>query len=238
MASREEEKRLRREERERLEAATAASAARSKRLQFLLGALLTVAVVVGAVLLVTGRSGNDGTSAGTPSASAEGEPIPPPKERDLAKAAEAANCTVESPEPAGANHVEGQVDYATNPPTSGNHSATPALDGIYTPDTSPEAENWVHSLEHGRVVISYRPGTDPKLIAQLETLASEPLNGIDAYKVLLVQYADLDYAVAASAWGQLIGCKQPSDAMFDALRDFRVQYVDKGPETGIPPTNA
>jgi hypothetical protein len=43
--------------------------------------------------------------------------------------------------------------------------------------------------------------------------------------------------VAATAWGHIIGCKTVKPAMFDALRDFRVKYVDQGPEKGIPPTN-
>ena len=237
MASREEEKRLRREEREKAEAAAAASASRSKRLQFLLGALLTIAVVVGAVLLITGGS-DDKNGGSEPTASVDGAEIPPPEERDLDKAAEAANCVVEHPPLGSADHVEEPVEYVTNPPTSGNHSATPALDGIYTPDTSPEPENWVHSLEHGRIVFQYAPGSDETLIGQMETLASEPLNGKDAYKALLIQNnTDMPFAVAASAWGHFIGCKEPSDAMFDALRNFRVRYVDKGPEPGIPPTN-
>lgn len=237
MASREEEKRLRREERERAEAAAAASQNRARRLRFLFGALLVIGVVVGGVLLLTG-GGDDQNSEPTAAAETDAA-IPEPQERDLEKAAEAAGCELVDPPLAGSEHVEEMdVEYESNPPTSGDHNATPALDGIYEPQNSPEAENWVHSLEHGRIVIQFEPGTDPALIAQLETLASEPLNGKAAYKALLVQNdTKMPYAVAASAWGHYIGCKKPSDAMFDALRNFRVKYVDKGPEVGIPPTN-
>lgn len=239
MASREEEKRLRREERERAEAAAAASHSRAKRLRYLIGALLTIAVVVGLVVLVVGdddSSGGNGPNA--PSAdTSEPAAIPKPAERDLAKAAKAAGCVLTSPAIEGSDHVEGKVEYKGNPPASGNHNAVPALDGIYETGQEPEPENWVHSLEHARVNFMYKAGTSPDLVAQLETLASEPLNGKDGYKALLFQNKNMPAAVAAVAWGQLITCKKPSDAMFDALRNFRVQYVDKGPEAGVPPTN-
>jgi hypothetical protein len=238
MASREEEKRLRREERERVQAAAAASRGRARRAQFLIGALLTIAVVVGVVLAVTGGGGGDG-KANTPTASKDsGAAIPAASQRDLAAAAKTAGCVLLDPPLEGSTHVSGKVRYKSNPPTSGNHNPVPALDGIYDPGQEPTPEHWVHSLEHGRIDVMYRPGSPRRLIARLETLVSEPLNGKDGYKALLFQNnTGMPYAVAASAWGHLIGCKKPSDAMFDALRDFRVKYVDKGPEPGIPPTN-
>jgi hypothetical protein len=239
MASREEEKRLRREERERAEAAAAATQGRAKRLQFHLGGLLTIAVVVGAVLLVTRGDDQAGSGGATPAASKDSSAkIPAPAERDLDVAARKAGCVLLNPPLEGSSHVTGKVKYKSNPPTSGNHNAVPALDGIYEPGQEPEPEHWVHSLEHGRINVMYEPGSPKQLIAQLETLVSEPLNGKDGYKALLFQNnTNMPYAVAASAWGHLIGCKKPSDAMFDALRDFRVKYMDKGPEPGIPPTN-
>lgn len=240
MASREEEKRLRREERQRAEAAATASQSRAQRMRYLVGALLTVAVVVGLVLLVTGGD-NKGSGGSTPSTanSGETEPIPEPVERDLDKAAKAANCKLISPPISGSSHVEGPVTYESNPPTSGNHSATPALDGVYPAGNEPAPESWMHALEHGRVIFLYTPSTPPKVASQLETLANEPLNGLAVYKTLLAQNTRNmgDFTVAAAAWGQAITCKTPSDAMFDALRSFRVKYVDKGPETGIPPNN-
>lgn len=239
MASREEEKRLRREEREKAEAAAAASAGRAKRLQFLGGALLAIAAVVVVVLLVTGGNDKSSSNAAQPASAKEtAASIPAPVERDLAKAAKAAGCELLDPPLEGSTHVEGKVKYKTNPPTSGNHSAEAALDGIYDVGQQPAPENSVHALEHGRIDFQYKPGTPKKLVAQLETLVSEPLNGKDGYKALLFQNdTGMPYAVAATAWGHLIGCKKASDAMFDALRDFRVKYVDKGPEPGIPPTN-
>jgi hypothetical protein len=45
----------------------------------------------------------------------------------------------------------------------------------------------------------------------------------------------MPFAVAAVAWGQLLGCPAFNPKIFDALRDFRTSYLDKGPEQ-IPPT--
>jgi len=239
MASREEEKRLRREEREKAEAAAAASQSRAKRLRYLIGGLLAIAAVVGVVLLATGGDDNGGDTR-TPATADDGSgaAIPEPAERDLAKAAETADCVVTSPAVQDSPHVQGKVEYKDNPPTSGQHSDASALDGIYETGQEPPAEAWVHSLQHGRVNIMYRKGTSPELVAQLETLASEPLNGRAAYKTLLFQNdTQMPFAVAAAAWGQLITCDKASDAMFDALRNFRVRYMDKGPETGVPPNN-
>lgn len=239
MASREEEKRLRREERQRAEAAAAAAQSRAKRLRYLIGAVLTIAVVAGAVVLAT--SGDDeGGADGAPVAAdgGEGAAIPEPVERDLAAAAEKAGCKVTSPAIVPSNHVDGAVEYPQKPPTSGDHSETPALDGIYEPGQEPGPENYLHALEHGRIAITYKAGSPPDLISQLETLASEALNGKDGYKTLLLQdTTGMTPAVAALGWGQLITCPKRSDAVFDALRAFRVKYVDKGPEAGIPPNN-
>ncbi len=168
-----------------------------------------------------------------------GAKIPPARNKDLASAAKAAGCELKSPPIEGSTHVtQPRVRYKTNPPTSGNHNPESSLDGIYAPANTPSPIHYVHALEHGRVEIQYRPGTPRDRVSQLETLASEPLNGKDAYKVLLFQNnTGMSYAVAATAWGQLLGCPKFNDQVFDAVRDFRVKYVDKGPEVGIPPTN-
>lgn len=237
MSSREEEKRQRRAEREAAEADVASQQLRTRQLRYGLGAVVAIMLVVGVALALTRGGGSAGTGApktpGGPAAA-----IPAPAERDLTKAAAAAGCEVKSFSSDGQTHVDGKVEYKTNPPTSGDHSAVPALDGIYEAANAPTAEHVVHSLEHGRVEIQYRTGTTAARIAQLETLASEQLNGKAGYKTLLFQNTtNMPYAVAATAWTQLIGCPRFTPAVFDALRDFRGKYVDKGPEAGIPPTN-
>ncbi|HZO36591.1 MAG TPA: DUF3105 domain-containing protein [Solirubrobacteraceae bacterium] len=239
MASRQEEKERRRAERLAAEAADNAAKSRTRRVQLALGGLLAIAVVIGIAIAVAGGGGDDSASGDGPSSSAASTvAIPAASNGDLESAAKAAGCTLRSPAIQGSTHVTTKVTYGTNPPTSGNHNPEPALDGIYAPGNTPTPEHFVHALEHGRIEFQYKPGTSARRIAQLETLASEPLNGKDAYKVLLFENnTNMPYAVAATAWGQMITCKTFNAKTFDALRDFRVKYVDKGPEQGIPPNN-
>ena len=238
MASREEEKRRRREEREAAEAAAASSAKRTRNLQFLLGALLTIAVVVVVVLVVSGGGSDSGSQGKTKKVNEKTAAIPKAQEANLDTAAKAAGCVLLNPPIEGSSHVQVKVVYKTNPPSSGNHNPVPALDGIYTPGNEPTTEHLVHALEHGRINYQYAPGTSAHQISQLETLTNEQLNGRAGYKTLLYRNdTKMPYAVAATAWGHILGCKTFNDKVFDALRDFRIKYVDKGPEPGIPPNN-
>jgi hypothetical protein len=238
MASRQEEKQRRRAEREAAEAASASAKARTRRLQLALAAFVAIAVVVGVVIAATSSSGGSSNADAPASSSSGTAAIPAVGDGNLVSAAKAAGCVLRSPAIEGREHTTSPVTYHTNPPTSGNHNPTPALDGIYAPGNTPTPEHYVHALEHGRVEIQYRPGTSAHRISQLETLASEPLNGKAAYKVLLFENnTKMPYAVAATSWGQLIGCTTFNDKVFDAIRDFRAKYVDRGPEQGIPPNN-
>lgn len=235
MSSRQEQKAARKAEREAQEAAAARVAARKRRLQMVLGAVLVLAIVGGSIygLTTTGSGTNAGTTTDAPENLAK---LPPVAETNLAKAASLAKCTLTDPKLEGSTHVEKQVTYRSNPPTSGNHNPIAARDGIYAPGNEPAKENYVHALEHGRVEIQYRPGTPAKTINELETVGSEELNGSAGYKILVFENnTRMPFAVAATAWGHLLGCKTMNPKVFDAIRAFRKAYTDKGPEQGIPP---
>ncbi|MEA2274116.1 MAG: hypothetical protein QOI98_2824 [Solirubrobacteraceae bacterium] len=236
MSSRQQEKEKRKEERLARERADAARIKRLRLMQMAVGGLLAAAAIAAVALAVTKSGG--GSSGATPKGSATGVAIPKQQIADLAAATKAAKCAVHTYPIEGRNHVTGQVKYKTNPPTSGNHNPTPSLDGVYDPGNTPAKENYVHTLEHGRVEIQYAPGTTRHRIAQLETLQAEELNGIPGYKTLLFQNnTNMKYAVAATTWGHLIGCSKFNDRVFDALRAFRKQYVDKAPESSAQPPN-
>jgi hypothetical protein len=232
MSSRQEEKQRRREEREAQERAAQASAARSRRLQMVGGGVLVAAAIAVVIVLVAGGSGGD---AGPSNEKTSGVAIPAPGPNasgdNLPQAAKAAGCITKTFPSEGRNHVTTTVTYKTNPPTSGNHNPTPAEDGIYDPGNTPKKENFVHTLEHGRIEIQYRPGTPKKTIDQLVTLFNEKVNGAAGYHTLLFQNnTNMPYAVAATAWTQLLGCKTMNAKVFDAIRAFRARYTDKGPE--------
>jgi hypothetical protein len=159
------------------------------------------------------------------------EKLPAVKITKLTEAAEAAGCTLSSPPNEGTDHEAREFtinDYRSNPPTSGTHFPTWYEDGVYAPGTTPELGRLVHALEHGRIELQYAPGTSPETAERLNDLASELEGG---YHMLLFQNAtDMPFAVAAAAWGQLLGCPEMNDQVFDALRAFRARYIDKGPE--------
>ena len=214
MASRQEEKERRRRERLEAEQASAKAASRKRTLQIGGAVVLVVAVilVIGIVALAGGGSSSADTS-------------------NLAADATAAGCTFKTFKSEGRNHTTGKVTYKTNPPTSGNHNPTPAQDGLYAPGNEPNPENYVHSLEHGRIEFEYRKGTPQAQVAQLQKLAEEPLNGSAGYHVLMFQNnTNMPSQFALAAWTKLLTCDQLTPKSLSVMRTFRKAFTDKGPE--------
>lgn len=234
MASRQEEKERKRLQRLEREAEEARAAGRRKRLRLVGGAVLGVAALAALVIaLVVGLGGGDGDAAGpsaAPSSANASETLPPPAETDLDAAAEAAGCKLTNAEYEGASHEERQFtasDYETNPPTSGDHTPNWYEDGIYEPGTTPDLGQLVHTLEHGRIDVQYRAGTDARTVAQLETFVGE---NEGYHMVMFENTTKMPAAVAATAWTQSLTCAEMRPEVFDALRTFRDEYLDKGPE--------
>jgi hypothetical protein len=231
MSSRQEEKQRRREERLAREKAEKAAAARRKRVQVAFGGLLGIAAIaVIAVLALGVIGGDDDGGAAAPSENASVQ-LPEQQIGDVDQAAKAAGCKLSHPEIAGAAHEERDFrasDYNTNPPTSGNHNPVWYEDGVYEPGTTPRLGELVHTLEHGRINVQYKPGTPDRVVAQLEQLLADESDG---YHMLLYENATgMDAQVAATAWGHSLTCPQMNDEVFDALRTFRAEYIDQGPE--------
>ncbi len=232
MSHRQEEKQRRREEREAREKAEKARAASRRRLQLALGGLVAAAAVVVVVLLVTGTLGggsDEESAAATPEAS--NATIPDQVIGDVKEAAKAAGCKLEHPAIEGAQHEERtftEADYKTNPPTSGNHFPTWSDDGVYPTGSTPPLGELVHTLEHGRIDVQYKPGTPAETVDQLNALLADTNDG---YHMLLFEnQTNMDAAVAATAWGHSLTCPEMNDKVFDAIRTFRNEYIDKGPE--------
>jgi hypothetical protein len=231
VSSRQQEKAARRQERLAREAEEKRRAERNRRLQIVGGVILGVAVIAAIVIAVVASSGGSDDSKAKSSGKANPEvkavPLPPRKTTDLFAAAKAAGCVVRTFPNEGRQHITGKGTYRTNPPTSGNHNPVPAEDGDYSGQQSPAPENYVHTLEHGRIEFQYAPGTPAKVIGQLRTLFAEQ----GSYHDLLFQNnTNMPYQVAATAWTHLIGCKQVNDKIWDALRAFRLRYTDQAPE--------
>ena len=237
VSSRAEEKQKRREERLAREQAEKASAARRQRLTMAGAVLAGVAVLAVAVLLISGAIGG-GSSGGSGKAETASDAtkdsnitLPAQQTSNLAAAAKAAGCKLSNPPIEGRNHENKQftaADYKTNPPTSGNHFPEWYQDGIYQPGGTPNLGMLVHTLEHGRIDVQYKPGTPTHTVAQLEKLLAEQSDG---YHMLLYENTtNMPYQIAATAWGHSLTCPQFNNQVFDALRAFRAQYIDEGPE--------
>jgi len=188
-----------------------------------------------------GAGGGGASKTATPvQPSASGVKLPAPTNSNLSSAAKAAGCvTIDTPPavadaPQNRQHVDpsAKVQYATNPPSYGAHYPSPASDGEYKQGNVPPVGFIVHAMEHGRVEYQYQPGLAAQDVKQLEALFAEQ-DGQWAPGQLLLLFPNqthMPYAVAATAWGHVLGCKSFNPRIFDALRDFRLAYTKQGPE--------
>lgn len=224
MSSRKEEKERLRAEREERERAAAAKAKRNRLLQIIGGVVVACAIIAGVAVAVSGGGG--GSDEGGADVDAD----------KLKAAAQSAGCVYRAFPDEGADHVSEtltEADFKTNPPTSGAHSPEPAPEGLYVPGNEPEIGNWVHTLEHGRVLFQYRKGTEQSVVRQLEALFNEDVKGSGGayHSVLMQNNSKMPFEVAAVAWRHYMACREFTPQTIAALRTFREQLVDKGPET-------
>jgi hypothetical protein len=216
MAHRAEEKERRRQERIGREEAARRAAARKRTLQLGGGLIAGLVVIAVIVVVVAGGGGGGGDKVDTTKLTAD---------------AKAAGCTFGQFKSEGRTHTAGKVTYKTNPPTSGNHNPTPAQDGIYRAGNTPPKENFVHSLEHGRIEFQYKPGASAADVAKLRALAEEPINDTPGYHMLMFENnTNMPTEFAAAAWTKSITCGQLTPQAIAAMREFRKAYTDKGPE--------
>ncbi len=120
------------------------------------------------------------------------------------------------------NHVTGTVHYPQTPPAGGNHAPVPLTCGIY--DSPVPNENAVHSLEHGALWITYRPGLAASQLTTLKNL----VRGNDHR--LLSPYPGLPAPIEATAWGKQLSVDSANDPR---LAKFATVYT-QGPTTPEP----
>lgn len=93
------------------------------------------------------------------------------------------------------NHVNAVARYDASPPAGGNHSSVWA-DCTGTAYTAPIApENAVHSLEHGAIWITYRPGLPQ---TQIEALTKQVTGQNYTFTS---PYPGLKTAISVQSWG-------------------------------------
>lgn len=234
MASRKEQKEQLRREREERERQAQHAAHRKRMVGAGIGVALAVAAVAVAVVVLVGGGGGGGGEADA-QVLPDGGSVPAVKVRDLKGAADAAGCRLEEERAEDRDHTQDPsepVRYSTNPPTSGRHYIEAAPDQAY--DEAPADVNLVHTLEHGRVIVWFKPSLPEEARANLKAFFDR-----DQYHMVLVPRRNMPFAVAASAWGRdpeplgtgyLLGCPRFGDGVFDALRAFREEHRGDGPE--------
>jgi hypothetical protein len=236
VASREEEKERRRQERRAQEQAAGGAAARRRQAPDRARRARGRCSCSAASRSRAGRRRREGRRRRRPR-----RRLPPKQTSDLETAAQKAAARSKEAVDEGTKHLpdkEATFDgYKTNPPTSGTHRPPPAApDGFYEPGSSPAKEDWVHTLEHGRVIFQYAPGTPQQRIDQLEALMNEEFGGQPGgFKTAVMENnTSMPFAVAAVSWSRFAGCEEFTDATFDVLRAFREKYVGMAPEGDFP----
>ncbi len=227
---REEERERLRQAREERESTQAKEGQRRLIAVYAIAGLIG-AVVLGGVIWVIASSGGGsgggahiaqatGSTNGIEADERDGTEPPPVKEKNLAKAAKEAGCTLRLElKDEGHTHFAPSTptpDYGTNPPTSGNHVEPPyqQADGAYS--EMPGEIFVVHSLEHGRMAIQYSPD-----LAEEDQLTLKGLFDTMYGGTLLFPNPNMDYEVAATTWTNLLGCREyKGQSTLDAIRDF------------------
>jgi hypothetical protein len=160
-------------------------------------------------------------------------------QRDAAAVEQAASQPIEGEnvvEVPSATHVARDIPYETAsaaaegtllPPIGGDHDPVVQNCGYYAEPI--RSENALHSLEHGAVWVTYRPGLDDAQVATLRDLA-------EANPYMLVSpFEDLASDVVATAWGVQVELDSAQD---ERLEPFLQRYLqgEQTPEPGAPCT--
>ncbi|HEX5593491.1 MAG TPA: DUF3105 domain-containing protein [Solirubrobacterales bacterium] len=223
---------------ERIEAEKRESRSGNSRLilAYAIGSTVVLAIAVLVFILATGGSDSSGGGGSTDAhvnvnsemGSTNGVkpderaalPVPPAKVTNLQQAAKQAGCKLELKlEDEGHEHIPKNSPtpkYKTSPPTSGNHVEPPyqQADGAYAEE--PNAIDYVHSLEHGRLEIQYAPSLPEKEQLELKGLYDTMYGA-----TLLFPNKTMPYQVAATTWTNLIGCPEYKGSItLDAIRAF------------------
>lgn len=192
----------------------------------LYGAAAVVVVLVAAAVYVTMVQGGDGGGGVTDWQSAEisgieSEPLPERGDQALLQ-------DVQEFSSQGRNHVDPgtQVDYSTDPPTSGPHYGDWTDPGFY--EETQQAGNLVHSLEHGYVVIYYDPDAlTPEAEASLRAFARNHDERFNAVVVAPNPNDDPESPYVLTAWTVML---RMDDYDPEVVRAFIAEYIGRGPE--------
>lgn len=238
MPSRKEEREQLRQRRLEAEAESAKVEKRRLRIAYGLAFILALPILIGLGIVISSvGKDSSGAQIDTATGSANGvdgdnrdgaSSTSTSRSVSSKQAAERADCELRTGFPdEGSTHLaEGAPtpNYGTNPPTSGDHSASAQADGAY--ENQVPDENALHALEHGRVGLQYDPDLPESDQLALKGVFDESPSGM-----VFFPNPDMRYEVAATAWTNLLICETyEGEETLLALRAFRDQYRGQGPE--------
>lgn len=123
------------------------------------------------------------------------------------------------------------MGYRNRPPSSGDHYDTPAGYGVSARELP--GGNLVHTLEHGGIVVYYRPDLcDQSCVSQLQQAHDGAPKSREwgVVKMVVTPWHDMDHLVTAAAWGWVDDMDQPDPQRILA---FYQAHVDRGPEDAL-----
>ncbi|HEV7885910.1 MAG TPA: DUF3105 domain-containing protein [Acidimicrobiales bacterium] len=196
------------------------SANRSQRTRLLVVLGVVLVVVVGIVGALASTSDKNGDNAGTTTSSVGGSAkcVSDSKMDPYSKKV----VHTDSPGYSGPLTPHDDPRYSVNPPSGGDHLSRAVGAGVYEDGRVPPDGNLVHSLEHGYVILWFKPD-----IPAADKAALEGVRAKDARDTLLVERANMDYPVAATAWGKRLLCQGVDTA---ALSSFIEKNRNQAPE--------
>jgi hypothetical protein len=122
------------------------------------------------------------------------------------------NATLES-----RNHKDGTLTYLTSPPVGGDHNPLwqNCMGDVY--DQAIANEHAVHSLEHGAVWVTYKPGIPQDQIDDLK----KKVQGKDY--MFMSPYPGLDHNISLQVWGYQLKLDDATDSRIDEfIKDARL----------------
>jgi hypothetical protein len=122
---------------------------------------------------------------------------------------------------ASANHIEGNIDYSTQPdykgelpPAGGAHNSTAQQCEVYSQPI--RQENAIHSLEHGAVWITYQPDLPADQVDKLKGIV-----GSDPY-LMMSPYDGLPAPIVLTAWNHQLQLQEfDKDSVDRFIRSYK-----------------
>ena len=116
------------------------------------------------------------------------------------------------------DHVAGPQTYKISPPVGGAHNVRWQNCQGMVYDAPVPKEHAVHSMEHGAVWVTYRPGLPADQVQKL----ADKVKGKDF--MLMSPYEGLDKPISLQAWGYQLKLDSVDDSRIDEfIRALRVQ---------------